>query len=134
VLPSYNEGQPIVVLEAMTAGIPTVGTEVGGMAQLIGDDLTTSGGRTWGPCGLLVQPEYAGAMADALQTLMRSPEMYAELARNARGRVSSFFQLEDAMGAYNRLYRELGGLEQVELETAGRVIDLTRHETADDRA
>ena len=33
VLSSYNEGQPIVVLEAMTAGIPMVGTDVGGMAQ-----------------------------------------------------------------------------------------------------
>jgi len=118
VLPSYNEGQPIVVLEAMTAGIPTVGTEVGGMAQLIDDPLTTPGGHTWGPCGLLVRPDYVIGMADALQTLMRDPAMYAGFATNARGRVADFFQLQDAMGAYNRLYRELGGLEQVELEGA----------------
>lgn len=118
VLPSYNEGQPIVVLEAMTAGIPTVGTEVGGMAQLIDDPLTTPGGHTWGPCGLLVQPDYVVGIADALQTLMRDPAMYAAFATNARGRVADFFQLEDTMGAYNRLYRELGGLEQVQLEGA----------------
>ena len=118
VLPSYNEGQPIVVLEAMTAGIPTVGTEVGGMAQLIDDPLTTPGGHTWGPCGLLVQPDYVVGMADALQTLMRDPAMYAAFATNARGRVADFFQLEDTMGAYNRLYRELGGLDQVQLEGA----------------
>lgn len=109
VLSSYNEGQPIVVLEAMAAGIPTVGTEVGGMAQLIGDPLTTPGGRTWGACGLLVQPGDVVEMADALQATMRDPSKYATFADNARGRVANFFQLEDAMGAYNRLYRELGG-------------------------
>jgi glycosyltransferase involved in cell wall biosynthesis len=128
VLPSYNEGQPIVVLEAMTAGIPTVGTSVGGMEQLIDDPLTTSGGRTWGPCGLLVQPEYVAGMAQGLRRLMGDVELYEELAHNARGRVSDFFQLEDAMGAYNRLYRELGGLPVTyvdEPELAPEPVDAT---------
>ena len=108
VLPSYNEGQPIVVLEAMTAGIPTVGTEVGGMAQLISDPLTTKNGHTWQACGLLVDPGPTDKMADALQTVMQDRAMYEQFARNARGRIVDFFQLEDAMAAYNQLYRELG--------------------------
>ncbi len=118
VLPSYNEGQPIVVLEAMTAGIPTVGTSVGGMEQLIDDPLTTPGGHTWGPCGNLVVPDYVVGMADGLQNMMGDVEQYERFSVNARGRVSDFFQLEDAMGAYNRLYRELGGLPVAELDDA----------------
>lgn len=117
-LPSYNEGQPIVVLEAMVAGIPVAGTAVGGMQQLIQDPLTTPGGRTWESCGLLVRPDYIIGMADALQTLMRDKEMYEQFATNARGRVEAFFQLEDAMGAYNRLYKELGGIASATLEEA----------------
>lgn len=127
VMASYNEGQPIVALEAMTAGIPTVSTEVGGMAQLVEDPLTTPGGHTWEACGLLVEPANVEAMADALQTMMRDPLMYREFSQNARGRVADFFQLEDAMGAYNRLYKELGGLSVSELEGAEQptIIDLT---------
>jgi hypothetical protein len=47
-------------------------------------------------------------MADALQTVMQDRAMYEQFARNARGRIVDFFQLEDAMAAYNQLYRELG--------------------------
>ncbi|MEU2349064.1 GT4 family glycosyltransferase PelF [Modestobacter sp. NPDC049651] len=111
VLSSYNEGQPIVVLEAMTAGIPTVGTEVGGMAQLVRDTLTTPEGRSWGSCGVLVDPlNMVEGLADGLAAVMSDPELYATYARNARGRVENFFQLDDAMRAYNDLYRELGRL------------------------
>lgn len=123
VLSSYNEGQPIVALEAMTAGVPTVSTRVGGMAQLIDDDLTTVGGRTWGPCGYLAEPVTTNdreGLANALESLMNDPVTYSEMAHNARGRIFSFFQLEDAMGSYNRLYRELGGLNAAELEDVGR--------------
>jgi hypothetical protein len=92
-----------------------VGTEVGGMAQLIGDPLTNEAGHTWGPAGILVDPLHkspnmAEQLADGLATVMRQPALYAEYARNARGRVEDFFQLTDAMRAYNELYRELGGL------------------------
>jgi len=118
VLPSYNEGQPIVVLEAMTAGIPTVGTAVGGMEQLIDDPLTTPGGHTWGPCGHLVVPDYVVGMADGLEKVMSDVDQYERYSINARGRVADFFQLEDAMGSYNRLYRELAALPVADLDEA----------------
>ncbi len=86
------------------------------MEQLIDDPLTTPGGHTWGPCGNLVVPDYVVGMADGLQNMMGDVEQYERFSVNARGRVSDFFQLEDAMGAYNRLYRELGGLPVAELD------------------
>ncbi|GAA2506272.1 GT4 family glycosyltransferase PelF [Winogradskya humida] len=108
VLPSYNEGQPMVVLEAMTAAVPTVGTEVGGMRQLIGDKLVHSTGRSWEACGVLVDPvDIVGGMADALETVITDFEQYESLARNARGRVEDFFQLHEAMALYHHLYRRL---------------------------
>jgi glycosyltransferase involved in cell wall biosynthesis len=112
VLPSYNEGQPVVVLEAMTAGIPVVGTDVGGMAQLITDPLVAPSGEVWGPCGRLIQPGDPIAMADVLQEVMADREAYAGFARQARGRVTNFFQLEDVLKSYHQLYRELGGLPE----------------------
>ena len=63
----------------MTAGVPIVSTDVGGMAQLIDDDLSTPGGRTWGRCGYLCAPAPAGeteSLADALQSLMNDPQTY----------------------------------------------------------
>ena len=136
VLPSYNEGQPIVVLEAMTAGIPVVGTRVGGMEQLIGDPLTTPGGKTWEECGLLVDPDYVVGMADCIEAIMERPDLYEAFSANARGRVINFFQLEDAMGAYNRLYKELGRLPGADLVeeslaslSSDTVIDLRDSET-----
>ncbi|MGH3874495.1 MAG: GT4 family glycosyltransferase PelF [Pseudonocardiaceae bacterium] len=111
VLPSYNEGQPIVVLEAMTAGVPTVGTSVGGMAQLIGEPLTTRAGTTWDSCGVLVNPNnLIEGMADAVQEVLADLDSYERFTSNARGRVEHFFQLHDAMRQYNTLYRQLGGL------------------------
>ena len=100
------------------------------MAQLITDPLTTPGGRTFGPAGVLLDADdrLPLTMADELETLLRDPSMYVEMSRNARGRVENFFQLEDAMGAYNRLYKEIAGIPINELEAAEeatRVIDLT---------
>ncbi|MGH3847017.1 MAG: GT4 family glycosyltransferase PelF, partial [Pseudonocardiaceae bacterium] len=128
VLPSYNEGQPIVVLEAMTAGVPTVGTSVGGMGQLVGEPLTTEAGVTWESCGVLVSPDnLIEGMADAIQTVLADLDSYERFTSNARGRVEHFFQLHDAMRQYNTLYRQLGGLpprtEHVTIGTYNPVAD-----------
>lgn len=110
VLPSYNEGQPVVVLEAMAAGVPIVGTNVGGMTELTVDHLTTPAGETWTECAVLIDPDYVVGMARAIRTVMQDPRRYMELARNSRGRIEHFFQLGDVVAAYNQLYRELAGL------------------------
>lgn len=106
VLPSHNEGQPMVVLEFMTVGLPVVGTRVGGMQQLVADPLHHTSGPV-GPAGLLVPPRDSAAMADALETLLSDPDRYREYANNARRRVTTFFQLEEAMAQYGRLYAGL---------------------------
>ncbi|GAA2117526.1 GT4 family glycosyltransferase PelF [Kocuria atrinae] len=110
VLPSYNEGQPIVVLEAMAAGIPTVGSNVGGMSQLVGDELNTNDGRTWGACGELLSPGDVEAMAHQIQAVIGDVDRYRSYCVNARGRVEDFFQLHEVMSSYNKLYRMLGNM------------------------
>ena len=55
-LPSWNEGTPNVVLEALASGRPTVGSRVGGIPDVLADPKS----------GLLVPPKDARALADAL--------------------------------------------------------------------
>lgn len=119
VLPSYNEGQPIVILEAMAAGIPTVGSDVGGVAQQISDDLTTADGRTIGPCGETVTPGDVKQMADGIQAVIGDRNTYASYAMNARARVQELFQMHEVMSSYNQIYRALGDLPVVDgIETS----------------
>lgn len=58
-LPSYMEGCPNVVLEALACGRPVVATRVGGIPELMDDS-----------CGRLVPPRDAGALAEALDTVL----------------------------------------------------------------
>lgn len=107
VLPSHNEGQPIVVLEAMTVGLPTIGTYVGGMKQLVEDDLRVTidgAGVALGSCGVLVQPHRPEELAAALRRLLADPELFRALSRNAQERVERYFHLDSAMGMYRVVY------------------------------
>ena len=104
VLPSYNEGLPIVVLEAMAVGLPIIGTRVGGMSQVIESRIAGSGDDR---CGVLVEPGDSRAFARALHHVLSKPGFYQYLQSNARNRVLASFRLDQAMSAYRRVYHQL---------------------------
>ena len=107
ILPSYNEGQPMVVLEAMAVGLPVIGTPVGGMEQLILSALDDGPGSAPGPCGLLVKPGDVAGLAAAIRSIMHDQDQYHYFSDNSRNRVAQYFELERAMGSYRVIYSRL---------------------------
>jgi glycosyltransferase involved in cell wall biosynthesis len=80
VLPSYVEGVPISLLEAMAAGLPSVVTPVGGVLDAITD----------GKEALVVDPGDRTALAQALLGLVEQPSRAREMAQFARRRADAF--------------------------------------------
>jgi glycosyltransferase involved in cell wall biosynthesis len=76
VFPSYSEGHPYVVLEAMSAGLPVVTTALPTLLE------TVEHGRT----GLLVPPRDAAALAEAVATLAADREMRLRMGHAGRQR------------------------------------------------
>jgi glycosyltransferase involved in cell wall biosynthesis len=83
-LPSWAEGLPVAVLEAMACGLPVVATHVGGTPDLVQD----------GTSGLLVSPRDPSALAGALETLAKDRSRRLSYGRAARLRVESAFSNE----------------------------------------
>ena len=92
VLASRNEGLPVAVMEAFALGLPVVGTEVGGMTEMV--DVTN---------GILVPPRDPPALADAVSELVRDPARRAALADGAR-RTSERFDIQRAVDRIETVY------------------------------
>ena len=112
VLPSYNEGLPVVSLETMGAGIPTVSTDVGAVRSVVEDMIVTDDGQTWDPCGIIIEPGDPAVMADKVQEVISDVDLYERLSLNARGRVEAAYDLVKVNASYNKIYRQGGAGEQ----------------------
>jgi glycosyltransferase involved in cell wall biosynthesis len=97
VLPTWREGFPNVVLEAMAAGLPVVATPVGAIPDAVRD------GRE----GLLVPVRDAKALARALATLVGDPELRLAMGARARARAESVFSLPAIVAQLEDVYRPL---------------------------
>lgn len=73
ILPSYFEGQPVGVLEAMATGVPVVATTVGGIPDVVNNEIN----------GLLVKPGDEHAIAEAIVRLAGNMALRAELRKAA---------------------------------------------------
>jgi glycosyltransferase involved in cell wall biosynthesis len=94
VLPSHSEGQPIGILEAMASGLPVVATRVGGIPDLIRD----------GVDGVLVDPGRPEQLAEALASLIASPDLRSRMGQAARERVENRYDVARLRARLSELY------------------------------
>ncbi|MEE8574848.1 MAG: glycosyltransferase [Thermodesulfobacteriota bacterium] len=97
VLPSLREPFGITVLEALYSGLPVIGTNAGGIAEIIED----------GETGLLVPPAGPEAIEKALLTLIENPSIAEGLARRGREVVLTRFSGVRYAEQTQRLYTSL---------------------------
>ena len=95
VLPSLHEGSPNALMEAMSCGLPCIVTEGSpGPLELVED----------GKSGVVVLVGDAGALADAIERLARSPELRARRGEETRRRVGGR-DLDEVLDTRERLLR-----------------------------
>jgi glycosyltransferase involved in cell wall biosynthesis len=97
VLPSRREGLPLSLLEAAACGRPMIATDVPGCREIVRP----------GETGLLVPPDDAAALADAISTLAAAPELRARYGAAARRLAVERFAAESIGRQTVELYRRL---------------------------
>ena len=97
VLSSRTEGSPIVVFEAMAAGVPIIATSVGGVPDMVSPHEA-----------VLVPPEHPAALAAAIRAASCSPAAMQVRAQHARERLRRDFGPERWAARYEGIYRGVG--------------------------
>ncbi|MGA8746100.1 MAG: glycosyltransferase [Solirubrobacterales bacterium] len=83
-LPSFAEGVPVVLMEAMAMGVPVISTRIAGIPELVED----------GQSGFLVSPGRADELADRLEKLLADPLLCQRLGRAGRDKILQDFDAQ----------------------------------------
>lgn len=100
VLPSYAEGLPMGVLEAMAAGLPIVATAVGGIPDAVEDGVE----------GFLIAPGDIDALAERIMRLLDSAGLRSSMGEAGRAKVREQFSADKVLSQVENLYRNLGAV------------------------
>ena len=92
-LPSFYEGIPVVLMEALACRRPAIATAVAGVRELVRD----------GETGLLVTPGREDDLADALERLLEDPALRRRLAEAGRRYVAEHYDIEASAARLSRL-------------------------------
>lgn len=101
----------LVIIEGMAAGRPVIASSAGAGEEIVENNVT----------GLLVPPGDAEALATAIRTLARNPELRVCMGEEARRRVAQHFSIERYVTRLESLY-----LEGLKLEPQARRLQLIR--------
>jgi glycosyltransferase involved in cell wall biosynthesis len=93
---SSNEGFGISLAESMALGVPPVVTRIGGMCEVVEDNIS----------GLLAEPEDVEDLAEKLLYLLQNKEIRKEMGEKARKRVKKF-DIRRRVKEYETIYEKL---------------------------
>lgn len=96
VLPSLTEGVPLTILEAMASKLAVIASAVGGVPEIIEDNVT----------GFLFESEYVHILKEKIVVLMKDKALAKKIAKNAFAFVEDKFSLETMVSQYKEVYRE----------------------------
>lgn len=96
VLCSRTEGMPIAMMEAMSLGLPVIGTDLEGIRALIGED-----------AGRIVPVDDADGLAEAIRRTVSDADEAMKMGVRAAERIRGAFTLETSLTRYLGLFREL---------------------------
>lgn len=97
ILSTHYEGLPISILEAMRAGLPVVATSVNGIPEEVVD----------GKTGFLAPRQDVQALADALHTLINSPEIRQQMGEAGREKFEQEFTVERMINETREIYEKI---------------------------
>lgn len=97
VLPSYNEGLPMSVLEAMAAGLPVLTTPVGGIPDAVTDGVE----------GFLVEAGDVSALTQRLDELLGDGALRQRMSAAGIARIERDFSARSAVRQLSAIYREI---------------------------
>ncbi len=95
VLPSFAEGVPVVLMEAMAAGLPVVATQIAGIPELVEQ----------GESGILVPPGDEKALEAAILRVLSDPSQAADMGARGRVKVARDFNIKAEAGWLGQLIR-----------------------------
>jgi colanic acid/amylovoran biosynthesis glycosyltransferase len=102
-LPSFAEGVPIVLMEAMAMELPVVATDVMGVRELVESETN----------GLLVRPGRPDTLAGALERLIADPNLCRSLGSAGRETVQATFDIRRSAAEIHSAFEELLGVPSV---------------------
>jgi hypothetical protein len=97
ILPSYEEGLPNVVLEAMACGKPVVATRITGTSEAVIDKAT----------GLLISPGQPLQLAQAIEWLIHNPHQAQEMGKRGQERVMAHFTWQQHAAKMAAIYEDV---------------------------
>ena len=99
VLPSFMEGLPIVLMEAMALGVPVIASRVAGIPELVVD----------GKTGLLFAPSNWDELAQCIARLLGDKALCATLAQNGKFKITSEFDARNSATQLGALFNAADG-------------------------
>ncbi len=96
-LPSWSEGMPVSILEAMSAGLVVIATQVGGIPELIEHEHS----------GLLMPPGDPEKLYELIKRVIEDNRFVQYLTENARNKVLKEFSINKMVTEYETLYNRI---------------------------